>query len=422
MARTVREAALSNRTARARLRAGRQPHWRSLAPGVTLGWQRFKGQSSGRWLLRRHIGKNRYRVINIARADDVDAADGTTVLNFEQAEAKGRALVALPGGKIERMTVRQAMAAYIDHLAAKGRAGAVRDVMSRGAVHILPVLGELVVSELTREVLQQWLSTMAAGPAQKRPKAGKPMYRAAPAGDDAVRRRRNSANRVWTMLRAALNYAFAEGQVSNDNAWRRVESFEHVDTARVRYLTIAEAQRLINAADPDFRLLVRAGLESGARYGELCALKVHDFNGDAGTLAIGKSKSGKARHVVLSAVAADFFRQQCVGRGGDEVMFLRADGREWRRSDQKRPMAAAVARAKITPAVVFHQLRHTWASLAVMNEMPLMVVARNLGHVDTTMVQKHYGHLAEDYITQAIRKAAPNYNLKEPKAKVTPLR
>ena len=30
--------------------------------------------------------------------------------------------------------------------------------------------------------------------------------------------------------------------------------------------------------------------------------------------------------------------------------------------------------------------------------MPLMVVARNLGHVDTTMVEKHYGHFARSYV------------------------
>jgi integrase len=43
-------------------------------------------------------------------------------------------------------------------------------------------------------------------------------------------------------------------------------------------------------------------------------------------------------------------------------------------------MTEAVKRAKIKPTISFHGLRHTWASHAVMNEMPLMVVARNLGH------------------------------------------
>jgi integrase len=54
-----------------------------------------------------------------------------------------------------------------------------------------------------------------------------------------------------------------------------------------------------------------------------------------------------------------------------------------------RPIEAASERAKISPTVNFHCLRHTWASHAVMNGVSLMVVARNLGHVDTRMVEKH---------------------------------
>ncbi len=48
--------------------------------------------------------------------------------------------------------------------------------------------------------------------------------------------------------------------------------------ARIRYLTVAEAQRLINASDPEFRPLVRAALETGCRYSELTRLEVQDFN------------------------------------------------------------------------------------------------------------------------------------------------
>ena len=44
-----------------------------------------------------------------------------------------------------------------------------------------------------------------------------------------------------------------------------------------------------------------------------------------------------------------------------------------------------------------------------MNGVPLMVVAKNLGHVDTTMVEKHYGHMAASFITDAIRAGAPRF-------------
>ena len=59
--------------------------------------------------------------------------------------------------------------------------------------------------------------------------------------------------------------------------------------------------------------------------------------------------------------------------------------------------------------VGFHGLRHTWASHAVMNGVPLLVVAKNLGHSDTRMIEKHYGHLAPSYIADAIRAGAPKF-------------
>ena len=50
---------------------------------------------------------------------------------------------------------------------------------------------------------------------------------------------------------------------------RRLKPFRQVDVARTRFLSVAEAKRLTNACDPDFRNLVMAGLCTGARFGEL---------------------------------------------------------------------------------------------------------------------------------------------------------
>jgi integrase len=229
-----------------------------------------------------------------------------------------------------------------------------------------------------------------------------------------------TANRTLTYLRAALNMAWREGHVPSNTAWARVKPFEGVTVARVRYLTVAEAQRLINACDPDFRQLVTAALQTGCRYGELAALRVHDYNADSGTIAIQQSKSGKPRHVVLTDEGVAFFRQLCAGRPGSEVMLAKATGAPWGRADQGAPMAKACERAKITPKVGFHQLRHSWASLSVMGGVPLMVVAKNLGHRDTRMVELHYGHMAPSYIADAIRAGAPKFGLK-PDEKITTL-
>ena len=118
--------------------------------------------------------------------------------------------------------------------------------------------------------------------------------------DDSVRQRRASANRVLTILRAGLNQAFRDGKINSDVAWRTVKSFREVDAPRLRYFTKDEVTRLVNAAQGDFRDLVRAALFTGCRYGELTRLRAGDINPDSGTVFVGQSKSGKARHVVLT--------------------------------------------------------------------------------------------------------------------------
>jgi integrase len=84
-------------------------------------------------------------------------------------------------------------------------------------------------------------------------------------------------------------------------------------------------------------------------------------------------------------------------------------------------MRLACEHARIDPPTGFHTLRHTWASLSVMSGMPLLVVARNLGHVDTKMVEKHYGHLSPSYVADTVRKHAPVFGFAPDKKAVTPL-
>jgi integrase len=185
----------------------------------------------------------------------------------------------------------------------------------------------------------------------------------------------------------------------------------------VRYLTVDEAKRLLNACAPDFRRLAQTGLVTGARYGELTALRASDFNTDSGTIHVRTSKSGRGRHIVLNDEGTALFKSLVAGKAGDAILLSKADGTPWKTAHQARPMTEACKRAKIAPPVSFHVLRHTWASLAVMAGAPLMVVARNLGHADTRMVERHYGHLAPSYIAEAIRTTAPKFGIK-PERKV----
>jgi integrase len=364
--------------------------------------------------LRLYLGEQDYRVETMADADDRDDANGATVLNFWQAQQKARDLHAqLTGPAVQTAsrvyTVARAIEDYLQWL--DGNRKSASDARWRVNALVLPNLGDKEVARLTAKDLRSWQSSVAKqAPRIRTRKDEDQKFREIDKDDPEERRRRRaSANRVMSILKAALNYAWREGHVQSDKEWRRVEPYEGVEAARVHYLTINEAQRLLNASEPAFRNMVQAALQTGARYSELASLTVADFNSDVGTVAIRDSKSGKRRHIVLTEEGVTFFRGIVVGRSGSETMFRNRASRAWGKSHQARPMKEACTAAKINPPIGFHGLRHTWASLSVMNGVPLLVVAKNLGHADTRMVEKHYGHLAPSFVADAIRAGAPRF-------------
>ena len=186
------------------------------------------------------------------------------------------------------------------------------------------------------------------------------------------------------------------------------------DAARIRYLSDDEARRLTNACSKNFRYLVVGALMTGCRYGELARMTVGDFNPDVGTIYIRTSKAGKQRHVALPDEGRGFFSLLIMGRRNTERMFLRSDGAPWGKSHQQRPLEEACAAAKIEPPADFHTLRHTYASRLAMRGVPLMVIGTQLGHRDTRMVEKHYGHLAPNYIAETVRAAFGSLGIAEP--------
>jgi integrase len=419
VARTVRDAKLNSRAKREELEARGKPYWREIEQGLHLGYRRLTGRA-GTWCVRHYLGNQKYQNEAIGAADDYTDADGVAILNFKQAQDKARerltARAQTAAGNHGPLTVSQAMERYLKMITDKRKSAAT---VKSHIAHITPTLGAIEVAALTTDQITDWHTSLAKSAPLARAGAGKPRKaRQLDKTEDGRRARRGSANRALTTLKAALNMLWREGKVPSDAAWRRVEPFEDVDVARARYLTIDEAKRLTNACDGAFRKLVQAALQTGARYGELIALEVRDFNPDVGTLAVRQSKSSKPRQVVLTDEGAALFKQVCAGRPGSEVMFKKPDGGAWKKTDQARPMKAACKAGQIKPPIGIHGMRHTWASHAVMNGVPLLVVAKNLGHSDTRMVEKHYGHLGESYITEAIRAGAPKFGFKpDPKVK-----
>ena len=245
MPRTVREKRLDSPAARAKLKHSGKPYWRAIDTGLHLGYR--KGLNGGRWVLRRYLGAGQYEVATVAIADDHSPADGASILDFFQAQRKAREVAALAKAPLAKtaFTVAAAMDAYFERLEHEG-SRSLADAKRRARFHILPGLGDILVADLTRDIISKWLTGMAG-------KGADGQY-----GQDAsTSANRASANRVLTILRAALNQAFRDGKAASDIPWRTVKPFHGVDAPRLRYFTKDEVTRLINAARGDFRISSR---------------------------------------------------------------------------------------------------------------------------------------------------------------------
>lgn len=272
--------------------------------------------------------------------------------------------------------------------------------------HILPALGTKDAAALGADDIRKWQQALVKAPKRH----GGKRIEIDPSDPDQVRRRKATANRILATLKAALNKAVEMDKLSGSaEAWRRVKPFAKVNAPRIRFLSVDECTRLLNACDPDFRPLARAALLTGCRYGELTRMRAADFNRDMAHITVAESKSGNPRHVPLTDEGRRHFDAMTAGKGGAELIFTHADGSPWGRSHQTRPMQDASTAAQISPLVGFHDLRNTYGALLAMRGVSLLVIAELLGHSDTRITQRHYAHLSPSYVADTLRANLPEF-------------
>lgn len=410
MGRLVRDSRLETREARSRLKIKHEPYWRLLNEGLHLGYR--KGNRGGIWQVR--ISHNsKYIKRSIGNADDFGEANDTTVLNYSQAQEHARKIseqIIHGDIKAENYTVKTAVEDYLADFRSSGKKS-IYTTETQIKAHILPELGNKLISALTFNDLNNWKNKLATTHKRKRTGLGTKQQFVADENNNPEyhRKRRATANRIITILKAILNHAFKTDRVKSDEAWKKLKPFKNVSEPKIRFLSEEEAQRLLNACEPEFRLLVRAALLTGARYGELAALKVCDYHYENKTIFIQQSKNGKSRFIPLNDEGIKFFEQLTIGKNSQAHIFIRSDGAIWKKNYQVRPLFAASNIAKINPVISFHTLRHTYASTLAMHGVPLQVISTVLGHSDTRITHKHYAHLMPSYIAEVIRTHLPNF-------------
>lgn len=387
MARPTLDYDTRTKTARGKLAPRPKPYYRQIGPGRALGYLRIEGRA-GSWVVREWIGGD-YRYRTLGHADDAVRADGRDVLTFEHATRAALAPHAVV--PVGRLTVKDALARYFVNFAARSKHGRITENWAN--LRIVPTLGDYRVDRLTKTQIEKWLAGLV---------------RADPEDPDARRQAQGTANRILSILKAALNEAFSDDAngLPSDTAWRRVKPFRNVGGARQEHFEASQVRLLVAKAatfDRCFANLLEVAYLTGARLGELAGANVRDFDADNGTLRV-NGKTGP-RSVTMTSETVATLRRITRDRLPAAPLLPRADGERWRNT-QHRPMQRALALAELPLAASFYTLRHSYISRAIEGGMPLSLIAENCG-TSLSMIQKNYAKVLARTRRDTIQKTSP---------------
>ncbi len=229
-------------------------------------------------------------------------------------------------------------------------------------------------------------------------------------------------NNQLTVLRRLLAVAVEWGIIPMvpPIKWLRVppQSFDFLD--------FEETERLLAAAEEEWRPMITLAYRSGLRQGELLALRWGDVDLAAGQLVVrravargfmGTPKNGRTRSIPLSEATVAELKRALLpfGRGRRKRVRLKAGEGERRDEDLvfcdsmgnllskgscKWPLWRACAKAGLR-RIGWHVARHSFASHLVMRGVPLKVVQELLGH-QTIQMTERYSHMTPDVRRGAI--------------------
>ena len=213
-----------------------------------------------------------------------------------------------------------------------------------------------------------------------------------------------TVNNMLTILRKMLSVA---------QEWEVIPFVPKVKWLRVPpnkfdFLTFEEADRLIGAADGEWRAMIMLASKTGLRQGELLALTWDDVDLVKGLLVVSRNlsrgeittpKNGKTREIPLGDDVLASLKRQRHLRG--DLVFCKPDGSMLTKGECKHPLWRACKRAGLR-RIGWHVLRHTFASHLVMRGAPMKAVQELMGHSTMEMTMR-YAHLSPDVRKDAVR-------------------
>lgn len=255
--------------------------------------------------------------------------------------------------------------------------------------HIRPLLGNRKLRSLTKADVQRFQSDVTVGKTARDEKTG---FR----GRAIVKGGAGTASRATSILGAMLNFAVDRGLVPVNPA-KGVKL--HPTKRRERFLSAEEMARLGEAlgeaearseAAPSVAA-IRLLILTGCRKGEITTLQWRFVDEERGLLRLPESKTG-AKVVPIGGPALEILK--ALPRFPGEP-FVFPSPRQGRHLVGLQKVWERVRDAAKLENVRLHDLRHSFASVAVTGGHSLYMVSKILGHRDTRTTEI-YAHLAAD--------------------------
>lgn len=221
-----------------------------------------------------------------------------------------------------------------------------------------------------------------------------------------------TANRELKMVKRFFKQCVEKNYILKSPA-QNIKAYREPEKA-IRHLSDEEVRGLLECAPDDLKKVITFLLLTGLRYGELCHLKWSDIDFRRKQVIIQPKpdwnpKNFKKRiipmHPIIHEILSGLPRHDDL-----EYVFPDENG-QCAEGGLRNRLYRIFQCAKVDGNV--KDLRSTFASNAVMSGMPIYTVSKLLGHHDVKITERHYAHLAPDYMGTAISMLQPKWEQKE---------
>ncbi|KEO89092.1 integrase [Erythrobacter longus] len=371
----ARRALLDGNLARRNLPLGKSEYciWDAELAGFGL---RVRPSGNYFWFVRlRHRGK--HRRITLGRSDELDAGLARAQARRILAEA---ALDGLPKRTVIKATptMNDFVEAYWDDLSRAWKPSTTKRNLSAWRVMIAPTFGDVRVADVMPADIHRWRDECA--------------------GENEMK-----FNRAVPVLSALFKYAEAlKMRRQGSNPCKGISRYKHAP--QERYLTPAEYRRIglalreAEADKPKHVAIARLLLFTGARVGEIVNLRWEWVRPPR--LVLPDSKTGPK--VIWLSTQAQVVLARIERSDQSNLVFPNLRG--------KRPLNFdtwwhSFRKQCALPDVRIHDLRHSFASTAIMDNVPLATIGALLGHKLPETTAK-YAHLSDDVIGDAAERVS----------------